>query len=446
MVAIRIQQRIKLLIMKGAIVFCFLFILFPFHFLKAQRSFDPMVKVIIGPNHMNWVYKRGEKAQFHVMVMLFGNALENVPVSYEIGPERMNPVKKDSLILKKGVIDLDGGTMNVPGFLRCHVVAKVNGKDYEGLATVGFDPLDIEPTIENPADFSAFWDHAKEELSKVPLDAHVTLMPSRCTEKVNVYQVNIQNYPARARLYGILCMPKSEGKYPALLNVPGAGVYSYAGNIEMAEKGLITLEIGIHGIPVDMDDEVYEDLGWGALRGYMNINLDDRDQFYYKHVYLGCVRAVDFIFSLPQFDGEDVAVSGGSQGGALSIVTAGLDHRIKYLAAYFPALCDLTGDLKGRAGGWPHYFEGNKLHFNNKKDKIETCGYYDVVNFARLLKVPGMYTWGYNDETCPPTSMYAAYNVITAPKELYVAMETGHWEYPEQNEKLNNWLLRQLKK
>jgi len=418
----------------------------PFQFAIAQRSFDPMIKVIIGPDHSNWVYKRGENVHFVVTVMEFGNALTNVPVYYEIGPERMKPVKTDSLVLPKGTIRLDGGTMQVPGFLRCRVVAKVDGKEYEGTATAGFDPLDIKPTTGNPTDFSAFWDKAKEELSKIPIDAKITLMPMRCTENVNVYQVNMQNYPGMRRLYGILCVPKKEGKYPALLNVPGAGVYPYAGNIEMAEKGLITLEIGIHGIPLDMDTGVYSNLDWGALRGYMNFNLDDRDHFYYKPVYLGCVRAVDFIFSLPQFDGVNIAVSGGSQGGALSIVTAGLDHRIKYLAAYFPALCDLTGDLHGRAGGWPHYFEGDRLKFNNKKDKIETCGYFDVVNFARLLKVPGMYTWGYNDETCPPTSMYAAYNVISAPKELYLALETGHWEYPEQNEKLNNWLLSQLKK
>jgi hypothetical protein len=302
--------------MKTIKVICFLLV-FPCHFLLAQRTFEPMVKVVIGPDHTNWVYKRGEQAKFHISVMLFGNLLTEVPIYYEIGPERMKPVKKDSLVLKKGMIDLDGGTMNVPGFLRCRIVAKVNEKEYEGLATVGFDPLDIRPAIENPSDFTAFWDHAKEELAKVPIDARVTLMPARCTEKVNVYQVNMQNYPANTRLYGILCVPKGEGKYPALLNVPGAGVYPYAGNIAMAEKGLITLEIGIHGIPLDMDDKVYEDLGWGALRGYMNVNLDDRDQFYYKHVYLGCVRAVDFIFSLSQFDGESIAVSGGSQGGAL---------------------------------------------------------------------------------------------------------------------------------
>jgi len=74
--------------------------------------------------------------------------------------------------------------------------------------------------------------------------------------------------------------------------------------------------------------------------------------------------------------------------------------------------------------------------------KIETTSYYDTVNFARRLKLPGFYTWGYNDETCPPTSMFAAYNVITAPKELHLALETGHGEAPEQLAQVNAWILK----
>ena len=129
--------------------------------------------------------------------------------------------------------------------------------------------------------------------------------------------------------------------------------------------------------------------------------------------------------SLPQFDGKNLGVVGGSQGGALSIITAALDPRVQYVAAVYPALSDLTGYLKGRAGGWPHLFHPNAT-VNNTKEKIQTAQYYDVVNFARALKTPGIYTWGFNDETCPPTSMYAAYNVITAPKTLFLALETGH--------------------
>jgi cephalosporin-C deacetylase-like acetyl esterase len=356
----------------------------------------------------------------------------------------MDPTKKDSLKLADGTLQVNAGTMKTPGFLRCTVTAFVEGKEYRRLATAGFSPLDIKPTVEVPTDFSQFWDNAKAEAAKIPFDTKMTLLPDRCTEKVNVYHVSIQNFQRGTRLYGILCVPKKEGKYPALLTVPGAGVRAYRGNIAMAERGFITLDIGIHGIPVIMEDYIYNDLGAGALRGYQNYNLDDRDRFYYKRVYLGCVRANDFLVSLPQFDGTNLAVTGGSQGGALSIVTAGLDPRVKWLAAYYPALCDVTGYLHGRAGGWPHYFDKGNIAFNNKKDKIETCGYYDVVNFARIVKIPGLYTWGYNDETCPPTSMYAAYNVISAPKALYLALETGHWTFPEQNEKMNNWLADKL--
>lgn len=123
-----------------------------------------------------------------------------------------------------------------------------------------------------------------------------------------------------------------------------------------------------------------------------------------------------------------------------------MDRRVKFLAAHYPALSDLTGYLKGRAGGWPHFFAKNNFAYNNTKEKLKTVQYYDVVNFARLLKVPGIYSWGFNDEVCPPTSMYSAYNVINAPKTLFLALETGHWTFPEQNEKTNNWMVEQLKK
>lgn len=405
---------------------------------------EQIVKVIVAPDHPDWIYKVGENVKFTITVLQYGNPLKNAKIRYELGPEKMEPVKKDSLSLTGGTAIIQGGTMKSAGFLRCVVIAQADGKEYRKLATAAFEPLSIMPAIDNPSEFTAFWDKAKADLARIPADARVTLMPDRCTEKVNVYHVNLQNFRLGTRLYGILCMPKKEGKYPALLRVPGAGVRPYAGDIATAERGFITFEIGIHGIPVTMDINVYNNLATGALNGYPNFNLDDPDRYYYKRVYLGCVRANDFLVGLPEYDGVNLAVTGGSQGGALSIITAALDPRVKYLAAFYPALCDVTGYLKGRAGGWPHLFDKNNIAFNNTKEKIETCGYYDVVNFARLVKAPGMYSWGFNDETCPPTSMYAAYNVISAPKSLYLSLETGHWTFPEQTEKLNTWLTDKL--
>lgn len=405
---------------------------------------EKYLKITISPERPDWQYQVGEKIKFQVSVLLHGNPVPDAKVRYEVMPEKMKAVKSGPLSLKDGRTTIDGNAMSVPGFLQCWVYAELEGKEYSGMGTAGVEPLKIQPTTDLPKDFVAFWENAKAEAAKIPMDARVTLLPERCTEKVNVYQVNLQNFRVGSRFYGILCVPKAPGKYPALLRVPGAGVRGYNGDIGMAERGMITLEVGIHGIPLNMDAKVYTDLGSSALNGYWAYNLDDRDRYYYKRVYLGCVRAIDYIFSMPEFDGEKLAVTGGSQGGALSIITAGLDSRVKWLSAVHPALCDLVGYLHGRAGGWPHMFDDNNKAFNVKPDKIETSKYYDVVNFARQIKVPGYYTWGFNDVVCPPTSMYAAYNVITAPKELALALETAHWSFPEQMEKLSNWLADKL--
>lgn len=405
-----------------------------------SQSNTGLYKVIVSPDHKDWTYKLNEQAKFSVQVLKYGNLVENVTVDYETGPEQFPDNKKEGVVLKSGKTEFSG-TMKVPGFYRVRVWAVVDGKRYEGLATAGFEPDKIQPTVKDPADFDAFWTNAIAEARKVNLDPKITLMPERCTSDVNVYHASFQNEIPGSRIYGILSIPKKIGKYPAILRVPGAGIRPYAGDPRTASNGIITFEIGIHGIPVNLDIEVYNNLSGGALYNYNNIRMNDRNAFYYKRVYLGCVRAVDFIFSLPEFNGTDMVVTGGSQGGALTIVTAGLDKRIKYMAALYPALCDNTGYLNKRAGGWPHYFRNAEP----KPGEVETLGYYDVVNFARRVTAPGFYTWGYNDLTCPPTSTFSAYNVITAPKELQIFQETGHWTFPEQNDIVNNWLIKQLK-
>ena len=204
---------------------------------------EQFIKVIVAPDHADWNYKTGEKVKFNIAVLQNGNTLKNVAIKYEIGPEKMDPLKKDSLILASGTLTTDGGTMKEPGFLRCIATATINNKTYRGLGTAAFDAQQIQPAITNPADFLSYWEQAKAELATVPLDARMTLLPERCTEKVNVYHVNLQNFRPGTRLYGILCVPKKEGKYPAILKVPGAGARPYAGDIANAEKGLITFEI-----------------------------------------------------------------------------------------------------------------------------------------------------------------------------------------------------------
>ena len=417
---------------------------------RAQTPRQPFsrVAVVVTPDHADWTYQPGEPVTFRIDVVRDGHLAAGATVKYGIGPEMLPPVTEATAVVGWSPLTVAGGTMNEPGVLRLIATAEVDGRTYRGLGTAGFAPDRIQPTQVNPPDFDAFWEGERRRLAALPIDAKWTPLPDYGNADVDCSQVNLQNVGLTAgasRLYGILCMPRAAGKYPALLNVPGAGVRPYRGLPEIAARGLIVLQIGIHGIPVIQPQEVYDSLASGGLSGYPTFGLDSRDRYYYRRVYTGTLRANDFLTSLPQWDGRNLGVTGGSQGGALAIVTAGLDRRVTRLAAYFPALSDVTGYLHARAGGWPHMFraiDGPNAH--RDEAKIVTTRYYDVVNFARRVTAPGLYSWGFNDETCPPISTYAAHNVITAPKRLMLAYDTGHRTTQEQVDDVNDWLADEL--
>jgi cephalosporin-C deacetylase len=405
------------------------------------------VRVIVAPDHRDWTYKLGEPVRFAISVTADNEPIDGVTVTYTLGPDMFPGAEKTSALPLSGMT-IDAGTMTEPGFLRCIVSTKVAGRSYRGLATAAFAPEKIVPTQVEPSDFDAFWQSGKEELAKIPIGGQMTLIQDACTSTVDVYQVSFHTVGGSAsRIYGILCEPRAPGKYPAVLQLPGAGVRPYGGDAVLAAKGAIVLQIGIHGIPVNLNKEVYDNLASGALYEYWFGNLDDRDHFYYRRVYLSCIRANDFLTSLPNWDGRRLVVMGGSQGGQLTIATAGLDSRVTGLSASYPGFCDVSGELHHRAGGWPHPFMpqlDGAPSVNATAAKIVTASYYDSVNFARRIRVPGYYDWGYNDEVCPPTASYAAYNVLTAPKTLGLSIECGHTPPAEQLEEVTSWVVNFL--
>ena len=434
--------------MKRNICYFFFVIVLGVSGVRAQEQLGTY-QVRVSLDRANWLYELNEPAKFTFAVTLNNTPVAGLPLKYSCGPEAMPPVVEKSVTTNVQPFTIDGGTMKEPGFLRCIATLEKDGRTYRGLATAGFRPDLIKPVVAEPKDFDAFWDSGKAKLAKIPLEAKMELLPALGTAKVDVYHVSFQNVGTGisnlSRIYGILAVPKPtapDQKFPALLRVPGAGVRPYTGQVAMAERGIITLEIGIHGMPVNMPLQVYDDLRAGSLNRYMFYNLDDKETYYYRRVYLGCLRANDFLTSLPQYDGKHLAVTGGSQGGGLSMVVAALDSRVMALAASYPAISDMAGYTANRAGGWPHAFKDAKIR---TKEKLETASYYDAVNFARRIKVPGIYSWGFNDEVVPPTSVYAAYNVIAAQKILLLGLEMGHANSIEQTDRMNGWIENVLK-
>ena len=396
------------------------------------------------PDHADWIYKTGEKAKVDVGFYLYGIP-QDVEVNYEIGPDMMPSTQKGKVMLKNGRATVNMGTMNKPGFLDLRLSATINDKKYEHHVKVGFSPEQLKPYTKNPSDFDDFWKNNLVEARKTPVSITCEKVDKYTTDDFDCYLLKIKT-DKRHSVYGYLTKPKKEGKYPVVLCPPGAGIKTIKEpmrNTYYAKNGFIRLEIEIHGLHPELTTETFKEIStaFSDANDYLSNGLDNRDNYYMKHVYVACVRCIDYLTTLPEWDGKNVIVQGGSQGGALSIITAALDNRVTACVANHPALSDMAGYLDNRAGGYPHFNRSNDML---TPEKVKTMQYFDVVNFARRLTCPTYLTWGFNDNTCPPTTSYIVWNLITAPKESLITPINEHWTSENTNYGQMEWIKKHL--
>ena len=410
------------------------------------------------PNHADWLYKTGEKAKVEVTLCKYGIP-QNVEVSYEIGQDMLPATSKGTVMLKNGRATIDMGTMKKPGFLDLRLKATIDGKTYDHHVKVGFSPEQLKPYTRNPADFDDFWqkviDNARREVKREKLQVKCERVDKYSTDDVDCYLVKLHT-DRQHSIYAYLTKPHlspltthhSSQKYPVVLCPPGAGIKTIKEpmrNHYYAKNGFIRMEMEIHGLNPEMTTEQFQEISsaFSGENGYLENGLDCRDNYYMKHVYTACIRALDYLCSLPEWDGKNLFVQGGSQGGALSLITAGLDPRVTACVANHPALSDMAGYAEqGRTGGYPHFHRENQML---TPEKIQTLQYYDVTNFARRIKCPVYLTWGYNDNVCPPTTSYIVWNLITAPKESLITPINEHWTTTDTNQGQMQWLKKQIR-
>ena len=384
------------------------------------------------PDHADWLYKTGEKANIEIQFYKYGIP-RNGEVTYTVGNDLLGTDTKGSVTLKNGRAKINIGTKKMPGFRDVVLTMKLDGQSYTHHVKVGFSPEKIQPFTQEPKDFNTFWQGNLDELAKIPLTYTKEIAKEYCTDKVDCYLVKIPVSRRKQCVYGYLFYPKNAqpGKHPVVLCPPGAGIKTIKEPLRhkyYAENGFIRLEIEIHGLDPRLPKETFDDISRAFNSdptGYLENGIDNRDRYYMKHVYLALVRCIDLLTSLPEWDGRNVAVQGGSQGGALALVAGGLDKRVNLCVVNHPALSDMAGYTeKGRTGGYPHF---NRMTGLYTPSNISTMAYYDVVNFARKVKATTYMTWGYNDNTCPPTTSYAVWNTLNCEKESLITPINEHW-------------------
>lgn len=404
------------------------------------------------PDHADWLYQTGENAKVEVSFCKYGIPRDG-ELKYSIGNDMLQPDKHGSVKLKNGRAVINMGTKKTPGFRDMKLSVSLDGKTYEHHIKVGFSVDKIKPYTQEPQDFRSFWQKNVEELKQVPLSYTKELYKDYCTDKIDCYLVKLQIDNMGHSMYGFLFYPKNAqpGKHPVVLCPPGAGIKTIKDpmrNKYYAENGFVRFEVEIHGLDPRISSETFGEINRAfndRNGGYLANGLENKDIYYMKHVYVGLVRCIDFLTSLPEWDGKNVAVQGGSQGGALSIIAAGLDSRVTQCVANHPALSDMAGyAAKGGTGGYPHFCRQPQILSN--KDCLNTLAYFDVVNFARYVKAPTYLTWGYNDVTCPPTTSYAVWNTLKCTKESLLTPINEHWTTTETNRGQMEWIKAHLLK
>lgn len=404
------------------------------------------------PDHADWLYQTGENAKVEVSFCKYGIPRDG-ELKYSIGNDMLQPDKHGSVKLKNGRAVINMGTKKTPGFRDMKLSVSLDGKTYEHHIKVGFSVDKIKPYTQEPQDFRSFWQKNVEELKQVPMSYTKELYKDYCTEKIDCYLVKLQIDKMGHSMYGFLFYPKNAqpGKHPVVLCPPGAGIKTIKDpmrNKYYAENGFVRFEVEIHGLDPRISSETFGEISRAfndRNGGYLANGLENKDIYYMKHVYVGLVRCIDFLTSLPEWDGKNVAVQGGSQGGALAIIAAGLDSRVTQCVANHPALSDMAGyAAKGGTGGYPHFCRQPQILSN--KDCLNTLAYFDVVNFARYVKAPTYLTWGYNDVTCPPTTSYAVWNTLKCTKESLLTPINEHWTTAETNRGQMEWIKAHLLK
>lgn len=401
------------------------------------------------PDHADWLYRTGEQAAVEVQLYRYGIPQEGLTVEYALGGDLLPADRSGKVVLKNGRATIPLGTMRHPGFRDCRLSATIGGKTYRHHVKVGFSPEAIEPHTAQPDDFAEFWQESKAQLAAFPLQYTKERVEKYCTDRVDCYLIRLTLNRQGQSVYGYLFYPHDArpGSCPVVLCPPGAGIKTIRNPLHhkyYAEAGYIRLEFEIHGLHPDLPESTFGELSRafnGRENGYLANGLDDRDNYYMKRVYLACVRCIDLLTSLPEWDGRNVITQGGSQGGALALIAAGLDERVTACVANHPALSDMARFEIGEADGYPHF---SRMPGMNTPEKLRTMAYYDVVNFARRIRIPTRMTWGYNDDVCPPTTSYAVYNVLQGPKEALVTPVNEHWTTEETERGHLEWIGRHL--
>jgi cephalosporin-C deacetylase len=186
--------------------------------------------------------------------------------------------------------------------------------------------------------------------------------------------------------------------------------------------------------------------GW-TLNGHIVRGLDsDPENLLYRSIFLDTAQLAKIVMDMPEVDENRVGATGGSQGGGLTLACAALEPRLKRAAPFYPFLSDyqrvwdidLDVDAYDELRAWFRRFDPRHEREN---EIFHQLGYIDIQHLAPRIQAKVLMGTALMDTVCPPSTQFAAYNKITAPKSLLVYPDYGHEHLPDLNDKIFQFML-----
>jgi cephalosporin-C deacetylase len=289
-----------------------------------------------------------------------------------------------------------------------------------------------QSAVSMPANFSSFWEATIAGARAV--GGAVSITPAETTlRSVEAFDVTFPGFGGHP-IKGWLVLPaQRSGRLPLVVQYLG-----YGGGRGFPHEQLHWAASGYAYFRMDTRGQ---GSGWAmgatadpvgttpSIPGVMTKGVLDKNDYYYRRLFTDAVRAVDMLVAQDFVDADRIAVCGGSQGGGIALAVAGIDRRIKAVMTDVPFLCDYPRAVQ-KASKDP-YLEVVRFlaqHRDKKAIVFDTLNYFDGVNFARQARAAALFSVAVMDETCPPSTVYGAFNAYAGGDKTMVEYEFNNHE------------------
>ncbi|NMB90788.1 MAG: acetylxylan esterase [Chloroflexi bacterium] len=301
-----------------------------------------------------------------------------------------------------------------------------------------------------PADFDSFWETGLAEMRA--LDAQVELVPAEFqAPQVECFHLFFTG-TGGARLHAKLLRPtQAPAPHPAVVMFHGytgdsGDWYNKLGYVA-AGFTVAALDCrGQAGLSQDGGGVSGNTLYGHIIRGLADALNGAPEKLLFRNIFLDTAQLAGIVMGMPDVDPGRVGAAGGSQGGALTIACAALEPRIRRAAPRFPFLSDYLrvwemDQAKDAYRELQEFFRSADPTHRLEGEVFEKLGYIDIQFLAPRIRAEVLWATGLMDTVCPPSTQFAVYNKINAPKQMVIYPDFGHEDLPAFDDRAFQFLM-----